>query len=250
MKLYHKLAEYYYSIENKHRDITDDISLIKDLIKDKKESSILDLGCGTGEHIALLHDLGFNCVGIDNSHDMLEVAQRRFPDSGDFIEGDIISFDYFEEFDMVISLFGSLNYLIDDEELDKVLWNTWRALKPKGIGLFEIWNSIPVKKIMEKSLSHVSTTNYNGIIIDRERGFKLLNHTDRTVVEVNYKYTIKKDESSEIVTDKHVMRAFEKKEIEQLLLSNGFKIQNVYSNSLMEPLRETSNRIFIHFIKV
>lgn len=250
MKLYHQLAEYYYSIEDKHRDITDDISLIKTLLKGKKNPRILDLGCGTGEHIALLHKLGFDCVGIDNSYDMLEIAQERFPDSGDFIEGDITSFDYFEEFDMVISLFGSLNYMIDDEEVDGVLWNTWRALKPKGIGLFEIWNSIPVKKIKEKSLSNVSTTNYNGIIIDRERGFKPLHYVNRTVVEVSYKYTVKGDASQEIVTDKHIMRAFERKEIEKLLLDNGFKIQNVYSNSLKEPFKETSNRIFIHFIKV
>ncbi len=60
MKLYDELAEYYYAIENNHRNIRDDISLILSVMKDHHNPSLLDLGCGTGEHISELSRRGFH----------------------------------------------------------------------------------------------------------------------------------------------------------------------------------------------
>ena len=35
MKLYHELAEYYFAIENEHRDITNEIEFIRSLLHSK-----------------------------------------------------------------------------------------------------------------------------------------------------------------------------------------------------------------------
>jgi SAM-dependent methyltransferase len=248
MKLYHQLAEYYYAIEDKHRDIADDILLIRNLLKGKQNPTLLDLGCGTGEHMEQLQQLGFNCTGIDKSRDMLRIAQMRFPHSGNYLEGDIASFDFFEDFDIIISLFGTFNYIIEDEDIVRALWNTWKAMKPGGIGLFEVWNAIPIRKIQEKTLGHISTTKFEGVIIDRERGFSLIDG-NKTIVKVNYRYTVSSDGFEETVLDKHVMRAFEREEIEGFIRESGFSIKNVYANALREPYRETSNRMILHFVK-
>ncbi len=248
MKFYHQLAEYYYAIENKHRDIADDILLIKELLGGKRNPTLLDLGCGTGEHMNQLQQLGFRCTGIDKSRDMLRIAQMRFPHSGIFLEGDIATFDYFEDFDIIISLFGTFNYIIEDETIVRVLWNSWKAMKPGGIGLFEVWNAIPIGKIQEKPLGHISTTKFQGVVIDRERGFSLIDGK-KTIVKVNYRYTVSTDGFQEKVLDKHIMRAFQREEIEGFIRESGFSIRNVYANSLREPYRETSNRMILHFVK-
>ena len=184
MKLYHELAEYYFSIESSHRNIKNDISLIRSLIRDRKSPSILDLGCGTGEHLNLLSRYGIKCIGIDNSEDMLKIARKRFRGNIEFIKMDITEFDYYDEFDVIISLFGSINYLIEDSKFHKALWNTWKALKPDGIGLFEIWNSIPIQNIKEKNISPISTTKYNDTFIERERGYHLISNIGKTIAEV------------------------------------------------------------------
>ncbi len=249
MKLYHDLAEYYFTIEKCHRDINDDINLIKELASNISNPVLLDLGCGTGEHLNELYNCGFTCTGLDNSKNMLTHAKLRFPNAANFILSDITNFDFFEDFDIIISLFGSFDYMIHDEDVDKVLWNTWRALKNNGFGLFEIWNAVPVREIKEKPLTTVSSVTYKNLTIQRERGFTLVPGNNKTIAEVYYRYIISDGNSTRHVKDKHIMRAFFKEEIEEFLHNNGFKIVTIYANSKKEPFIKTSNKLLIHFEK-
>ena len=251
MKLYHELAEFYFTIEDKHRDISQDAALVRRLLKDKKgtELTLLDLGCGSGEHMNLLSRMNIRCTGIDSSNDMLRIARKRFPDSGRYINADMTAFDCFEEFDAVISLFGSFNYLISDADVDMVCRNSWRALKPGGIGLFEIWNAPPIRAIANKEKNLVSISHYRGTRIGRERGFSLMPDPERTLVDVFYTYTLSRNGVIEEVFDRHIMRAFTRDEIEGFITRNGLVMVNCYSNAMQDPYRETSNRILAHFAK-
>ena len=53
----------------------------------KDSINILDLGCGTGNHIKLLTKYKYNCVGIDRSIKMLRIARKNNP-SVNLIKGD------------------------------------------------------------------------------------------------------------------------------------------------------------------
>ncbi len=246
MKLYNELAEYYYSIEKENRNIDNDIRMVRTLVKDIKKPALLDIGCGTGEHAHKLTMLDINCTGIDSSSAMIKIAKTRFPHSIRFMQKDMRDFNFSEEFDIAVSLFGSIDYLINEEEIHAVLRNTERSLKPGGIGVLEVWNALPIKKIKEKPLGFISKTMYEDKVIERRRGFRLLNNDESTIVEVNYDYNISGDT---IIKDRHVMRAFTCDEIMQYLTANGFQIIALYSNSLMRPFKNTSNRIIIHFRK-
>ena len=140
---------------------------------------------------------------------------------------------------------GSFDYLLKDSDIKRALRNIWIALKPNGIGILEIWNAIPIREIKKKPLTLISKINYEDKIIKRERGFKLLNYQDKTIVEVNYNYNI----SDEEVIDRHIMRAFTCNEFTNYLESNGFKVITFYANSRMDPFNEVSNRIIFHFKK-
>lgn len=246
MKLYTELAEYYFSIEKINRNIDDDIDLIRRLIRDKENPSLLDLGCGTGEHLNLLSKWNIDCTGIDSSESMIRIAKLRFPNNINFLKEDLRTFHFREKFDIIISLFGSFDYLTDDSEINTALMNTWKSLKPGGTGLFEVWNSIPIKMIKEREMNSISLTEYDNIVIERMRGFKLLEKKFRTIVEVNYNYKFPGNKS---LKDKHIMRAFTRDEIAAFLEDNSFKIDKFYSNSKMEPYSDKSNRIIVHFKK-
>jgi SAM-dependent methyltransferase len=249
MILYHRLAEYYFAIEKAHRDIENDISLVRSYLHGIQSPSLLDLGCGTGEHLVQLSRFGVKCVGLDSSEDMLKIARQRSSSKIEYITGDLTDFDYYDDFDMIISLFGSLNYLLDDREIDTAMWNTWRALKQGGIGLFEIWSSYPIDEINSKDMDHVSTTSCGDLTIKRNRGFTRMDHPDKTVVEVNYRYEINSGSSTEFIEDRHVMRAFSKDEISRFMEENGLSILSIYSNNLKEPFKKYSNKMMIHFTK-
>ncbi len=249
MKLYYDLAEYYFSIEGAHRDIKHDINYITSFLKRKISPTLLDLGCGTGEHLGILAQSGITCTGIDSSHKMLEIARKRFGSSINFTMSDIVNFDFYEEFDMVTCLFGTFDYLLDDEGVDKAFLNTWLAMKPNGIAIFEIWNSAPVKRIQKKEMSKVSRTKYQSAVIDRERGFNLIPDPKRTLVQVDYRYVINDLMRLERLEDSHTMRAFSVEELRPFIETNGLQIGLIHANFTKEPFSERSNRFVLQLVK-
>lgn len=247
MKLYHDLAEHYFAIENNHRDIRNDVSFIIDLLGNRKNPALLDLGCGSGEHLGHLSRQGIRCTGVDISADMLAQARERFPEGIEFIRSSMSDIDYENAFDIVISLFGSFNYLIHDDEIESMLLKIRRALRPGGLAILEIWNSPPILKIREKEIGPVSTTTHDGSSIRRERGFKLRDDAFKTVVEVNYRYTIDGPEGMKTVRDRHVMRCFTTEEITRFLTAAGFSVRSIFANFKSEPYLENSGRMVVLF---
>lgn len=249
MKLYRELAQYYFAIEANHRNILSDIHLIGSHLRKYIEPSVLDLGCGTGEHLNSVRQLGVKkCVGVDNSQEMLAVARERYPEGIKFLNMNFRSFDFYHEFDLIISLFGSIAYITNEKDVDTFFWNTWRAMKPGGTGIFEIWNSIPVKKIKSKPLSHVSSTRYGDVIIERERGFELINEA-KSIAEVNYRYRVMTPKGSLTYNDTHTMRAFTLDEVKKFIRDNGMILKEIYANSKREPFNENSNKMLVIFEK-
>ncbi len=246
MLLYEDLAPYYFAIESNHREIENDIILIRSFLHNIPTPAILDLGCGTGEHLNQLNKYGIRCTGIDNSREMLEIARQRSSPKIDFIQSELTDFDYYDDFDMIISLFGSMNYLLTDEEIDRFFWNIWRGLHDGGHVILEIWNSEPIRQIARRDITHVSTTSKDNIVIDRERGFVLTDpHQQKTIVEVYYRYTIHGPSDTDTLSDKHIMRAFTLSEITPFITNNGLTVLNTFSNVLKEPLNRFSNKIIL-----
>ncbi|MBP7738790.1 MAG: class I SAM-dependent methyltransferase [Spirochaetes bacterium] len=247
MKLYHELAEHYFAIEKNHRDIRTDVRFITALLENKEYPSLLDLGCGTGEHLGMLVKTGIRCTGIDISADMLVQARERYPAGIEFIRSSMSDIEYENAFDMVISLFGSFNYLIHDAEVESMLLKIRNALVPGGIVIFEIWNSPPILKIREKEIGPVSTTSHGDSIIKRERGFKLREDAFKTVVEVNYRYSVDGPGGFKNIRDRHVMRCFTAAEIRHFIAKAGFTVRNIFANFNSEPYEENSNRMVVLF---
>ncbi len=242
MKLYNELAPYYFTIEEQHRDIHDEITFIRSYFPTGMAPRLLDLGCGSGEHLQLLSRYGVDCVGIDSSREMIRVAQDRFGTKIDFRVLDMRQIDYYEEFDVIISLYGTFNYLLTDSDIETSLWNSFRALKAGGRGIFEVWNDVPVRKIGQKEQSYVSTSRQESVVIQRERGFRLLEGMENQV-EVNFRYKIREEGDSRIVPDRHIMRIFGLEEMRSLFRENGFEVNQVYSSYLKEPFMDNSSRM-------
>lgn len=247
MKLYSDLAEYYFFIENKHRNISNDISLIKQLVPRNSRPALLDLGCGTGEHLDLLNKEGFRCTGIDSSGEMVRVARARNGVGISYTVSDMLTIDYYQAFDIAICLFGSFDYILANSDIDTVFYNTYRALKPGGIAVFEVWNAYPLHRIEQKELSHVSTTYYKENKIERERGFALVEKRPRTIVDVFYRYAIYTGGKVRHIDDKHTMRAYYQKEIERIVRDCGFRILDRFASSMKEKFHKHSNKMIVVF---
>ena len=94
-----------------------------------KAGSILELGCGAGNHSALMLSEGFAVRATDGSPEMAEIASRRL---GHRVE--TLRFDELDEYEAFDGVWASACLLhVPRGELAGILGRIRRALKPSGV---------------------------------------------------------------------------------------------------------------------
>lgn len=85
---------------------------------------VLDIACGTGYGSQILKQAGAkSVVGVDLSSDTIRYAQQRYPDEGiQFICSDAASFDWPEQFDVIVS-FETIEHLPHPDQFLRRLHN-------------------------------------------------------------------------------------------------------------------------------
>ena len=108
--------------------------------------SILDLGCGTGNHVFPLAKRGYEVTGVDRSSDMLAKALSKIAhfksqsqSLPEFLQGDLRTLDLDREFDAVLMMFAVLGYQLTNEDVLAALKTVRRHLKPGGLFVCDIW---------------------------------------------------------------------------------------------------------------
>jgi len=119
-------------------------SLLKDLIKKNsiKKGIALDIACGTGAISKMLLDMGFSRVyGLDMSADMLVQAQEKLKPYGDrfqVIHRDMANFSQPQQYDLVVSFYDSINYVLNPEDVQKMIGNVRNCLNLGGHFIFDM----------------------------------------------------------------------------------------------------------------
>jgi SAM-dependent methyltransferase len=244
MKLYSELAEYYYEIEKPGRSFQDEIEFVHEVLQKYKVHSLIDLGCGSGEHIASLKRAGYSVKGIDSSEQMLQVARKRFPEC-QFAQGTLQNFQNEQQVECITCLFGTFNYLIADEDIRKALKNIHSLLKTGGIAIFEVWNSSPIRKIQRKPIGPVSMSKIGNVVVKRNRGFKISSSNPgekgENIVEVNFIFHL----DEKVVKDKHIMRVFSLEELKGFLEESRFQILEIYGGFKMQKFFSHTGRMLL-----
>lgn len=116
--------------ERTHREIDGVVKLL-DL---RPGDRVLDCPCGYGRHSTELASRGFEVVGCDINHEMLEPALSSTHGLSNvtFVKENMVHLNFKEEFDAVVNLFFSFGFFDSDEENIQVLKNFYRALRPGG----------------------------------------------------------------------------------------------------------------------
>jgi SAM-dependent methyltransferase len=112
-----------------------------------KVQTVLDLGCGTGNHAIPLACRGYQVTGMDRSADMLARARRKtrsvkLPSSVNppkYLRGDVRNFDLAKRFDVVLMMFAVLGYQITNDDVLASLQRVRSHLKPGGLFIFDVW---------------------------------------------------------------------------------------------------------------
>lgn len=242
MKLYKELAEYYYEIEKVGRNFSEEIDFLSKIFSNQGIKTVIDLGCGTGEHVHALQEKGFEITGVDISETMIDIAKKRYTNSK-FILEDLQKYKVENPVDSVICIFGTFNYLIKNEDVSESIENIKNNLMPEGLLILEIWNSYPVQRIKKKPIAPVSLSKVGNMMIKRNRGFRVTDTPDgfSNLVEVNFIYNL----NQETIKDRHIMRVYSHEEICIILDENGLEIINTYCNYRMDKFQDNAGRMVL-----
>jgi SAM-dependent methyltransferase len=105
--------------------------------------SILDLGCGTGNHALPLAQQGYEVVGVDRSEAMLDQARRKAanlpPDSPVVLhQGEIRNVDLGRRFDAALMMFTVLGYHLENADALSALRTARRHVNSGGLFIFDV----------------------------------------------------------------------------------------------------------------
>ncbi|MFA5276470.1 MAG: methyltransferase domain-containing protein [Candidatus Omnitrophota bacterium] len=217
----------YYDLLYRDKDYKEEVDYVDRLItrySGRQNKTLLDIGCGTGNHDSGFVKKGYKVAGIDRSREMISIAKNRFSAENrlEFSIRDVSNFSLRKKFDIAVSLFHVMDYLPVNEVFLESLINIRKHLKKGGLFIFDFWYGPavlaqrPVKKIKE-----VQDIN---IKIKRIATPKM--HFDENTVDVDYRTVVlnKNNGLTKVVSERHKMRYFFLPELHFMLREAGFRI--------------------------
>lgn len=141
-----RLASHYDLSFSWSQRLAEEIPFLVRALKKNKVRTVLDLGCGTGEHVIALAKLGFNLTGVDGNEEMLTKALEKSEKQKETVRQnseflclplDKIALLKGRQFDAAICLGNMLSFLLNYE---RELLSLKKVLKPKATLIIQIRN--------------------------------------------------------------------------------------------------------------
>lgn len=199
---------------------------------------LLDIGCGTGEFIYQIGNLGFSADGCDPSSSMLKIAQEKNPGRKFWLDQlPELGHTQSQNYPVVTCLYDTMNYLDSASTLLQALQRVYELLPPEGLFIFDVvseefcrlyFHQVDEKEILNPKYAYVRESYY---------------HKAKTE-QVN-QFTIYTPEG--IFEEKHIQKIFPFSQIEQIITQNtSFEMIDVYEDFTFFTAGKNSNRA--HFI--
>ena len=105
-----------------------------------REGLVLELGCGTGNMTEILAQSGYDMIGVDNAEEMREIAiEKRMKSGLDilYLQQDMREFELYGTVKAIVSVCDSVNYILEEEELEEVFRLVNNYLDPGGVFIFD-----------------------------------------------------------------------------------------------------------------
>lgn len=212
-----------------------------------KPSTIVDLGCGTGNLTIPLALEGYQLTGIDLSEDMLAVAEQK---TGEYktqlrggaihwIQQDLREWDLGEQVDVALSICDSLNYLLEEEDIVDAFRQTYKGLKPGGLFLFDVHTP-------EQLFAYAESQPF--FLNEDDVAYIWTSELDEERVQIEHDLTIfVKDSAADTfrrIDETHQQRAYSVQWLKEMLLAVGFTEVHLAADFTWEQPTSMTERAF------
>ena len=197
---------------------------------------VLDLACGTGKVGVELARRGYEAFGVDLSEGMVRIADREGRLPAAVQDARALGFRA-GAFDLVVSLYDSLNYILEPEGLLAAFRGVRHALAPEG------WLVFDLNTIRALALDLFTQDNLRS---DDTLLYSWKSHWDeRTrVCTVDMWFRWRGEGGDREFREVHRQRGYEDAEVQHLLREAGVEIRAAFDAYGFEPLNQYSTRAF------
>lgn len=214
---YRKLAKYYdliYSFKDYAKE-SEEIFRLVSKYKNNEGKSLLDVGCGTGQHIKYFKS-AYDCTGVDLNEEMLKIARKNVK-GVDFLKRDMSSLDMGKKFDVITCLFSAIGYAKTLKQLKDTLEGFYKQLNKGGVCIIDAWFDRAHWRV---GSVHLTSYNGDGLKIVRV-GYSAIKGT-LSILDEHY-LIAEKNRGITYIPDKSELRLTDRPEFLKLLKEAGFQ---------------------------
>jgi glycine/sarcosine N-methyltransferase len=234
------LTKTYYATVDTEDRLEHEIPDLLKVFSENKVKKILDVGCGTGDHVVDLAKKGFDAVGIDRSIAMISEANKRKRsmvgaiNTARFVKADLrdVATRFKKEpFDAVLFMGNTISH--NPGRYRETIQDASSLLTDKGIMVFQITNFEKVLKTQRRLLSF----NFSKLQDEPNREYAFLefydepNRKERTILKT-FSILVSSGKRWKTSGIRNSLMAYViRKDLKSILLKNGFAKVEFYGSS-------------------
>lgn len=225
-------------MENSRKDVKRE-----DLLESER-NLVLDLGCGTGTLTELLYEKGYDMIGVDCSQEMLNMAMDKKQESGSeilYLCQDMRDIDLYSTVGTVVSVCDSVNYLIEDEDVEDTFALVENYLYPGGIFIFDFNTVYKYERVIGDTTIAENRDDCSFI-------WENYYHEDEHINEYDLTVFVKEDEKRELFRrfcETHYQRGYTLREMEKFIEKAGMETVLSLDGDTHKAPGEESERIYM-----
>lgn len=213
----------------------------QDLLESEK-NLILDLGCGTGTLTQALYDKGYDMVGVDNSEDMLRIAMEKRDEAGAeilYLLQDMRALELYSTVGTVISVCDSVNYILEEDELQTVFELVNNYLYPGGLFIFDFNTVYKYQEVIGDATIAENREECSFIWENYYHEDEEINEYDLTI------FVEEEDGLFRRFQETHYQRGYTVETMRSLVEAAGMQIVEILDADTHGEVREQSERVYV-----
>jgi predicted TPR repeat methyltransferase len=218
--MFNASAEYYDLIYAALKDHAAEVTQVTTMLRQLNPGcrTVLDVGCGTGEHARRLAAEGFDVDGIDIEPAFVQIASRKHP-AGRFVVSDMSDFHLPDRYDGLLCLFSSIGYLRTLDRVTRALVCFREHLAPGGVALVEPW---PTPGVLDPAKRFTHAGEAQGVRVSRHSRVEI----EGTLSRLLFDYEIEDHGEVRRFSEVHELGLFTTEEMMQAFQRAGLEVQH------------------------
>lgn len=228
--MYHALANYYDALVKDEEATNAWVQLITSHIK---KGEIMEVACGSGEITIALAKKGYQVFASDLSYDMIEMAKKKADSSlVSWKVMDMRVFDDTKQYQGILCLCDSFNYLLKDEEVLSFFQQAYDHLVDGGTFIVDMHTMDRLEEFEEEY-------HEAGKVLQKEYQW-----TIQTIDDCIYQNFMFYDEDGKGILEQHIQRVYPPHWILKVLTEIGFQVE-VVTDFIYDGICEGEKQFYI-----